>query len=107
MVTAFLAVVSLDETLPMVVLSLIGSAVWIGLLLCVRRFDVDQGTDGDGKGGGGGSRGPRPNHPAGPLEIVDPPLGEIRASRRRPSAEPPRERRERATAVGRPSRTGA
>jgi hypothetical protein len=84
-------------------ISVIGSAVWIGLFLCVRRFDVDQGTDGDGKGGGGGSRGPRPDHPAGPVEIVDPPLGEIRASRHRPLAEPPRERRERATALRRGS----
>jgi hypothetical protein len=87
----------------MLVLSLIGSAVWIGLFLCVRRFDVDHGTDGDGKDGGGGGRGPRPDHPAGPLEIVDPPLGEIRASRRRPSAQPPSERRDRATAFRRGS----
>jgi hypothetical protein len=99
-----LAVLSMEETLPMLLLSVIGSAVWIGLFLCLRRFDVDQGTDDDGKGGGGGNRGPRPDHPTGPLAIVDPPLGEIRASRARPAAKPPRERE---TADGGAFRAGA
>jgi hypothetical protein len=98
---------SLQETLPILFLSLVGSAVFVGLLLCVRRFDAEEGTDSDGKGGGGGRNGPRPDHPVGPLAVVDPPLGEIRASRERSSAEPPLERRERETAIGRASRARA
>jgi hypothetical protein len=89
----------------MLCLSLIGSAVFVGLLLCVRRFDAEEGTDSDGKGGGGGRNGPRPDHPVEPLAVVDPPLGEIRASRRRHSEKPPRKRPERATGVGGASRT--
>ena len=101
------AAFSLQETLPILFLSLIGSAVFVGLLLCVRRFDAEEGTDSDGKGGGGGRNGPRPDHPVGPLAVVDPPLGEIRASRERSSPEPPLERRERETAIGRASRARA
>jgi hypothetical protein len=96
-----------QETLPILFLSLIGSAVFVGLVLCVRRFDAEQGTDSGGKGGGGGSHGPRPDHPGGPLAAVDPPLGEIRASRERSSAEPHLERRERETALARASRARA
>jgi hypothetical protein len=91
----------------MLLLSVIGSAVWIGLFLCLRRFDAEEGTDNGGKGHGGGNHGPRPDHPAGPLIGVEPPLGEIRVSRERSSGEPPPERRERETAIGRASRARA
>ena len=65
-------------------LSMLGSTVFIGLVLCVRRFESKGGTDGHGKGGGGGGgRGPGPDHPIEPLPVIDPPLGEIRASRAR------------------------
>jgi hypothetical protein len=84
----------------MLLLPLIGSAVFMGLFLCLRRFDVEKGTDGDEGHRGGGSRGPRPDQPVGPLAVVDPPLGEIRANRERFSAAPPRESRERETALG-------
>jgi hypothetical protein len=70
------------ETLPMLGLSLLGSLVFVGLLLCVRRFDAKEDAGGDGPRGGGGGRGPRPDPPKRPLRIVEPPLGEIRASRR-------------------------
>ena len=69
-------------------LSMLGSAVFIGLALCVLRFDADEGGDdagdGDGGGGGGGGRaGPPPEPPSKPLPVIDPPLGEIRAFRPR------------------------
>jgi hypothetical protein len=69
------------ETLPILLLSVLGSAVFIGLALCVRRFDSEQGTDGNGSDGSGGGRAPRPEPPSEPLAGIDPPLGEIRASR--------------------------
>jgi hypothetical protein len=71
------------ETLPILLLSVVGSAVFIGLVLCVRRFDSEQGTDGNGSDGGGGGRGPRPDPPVEPLAVLDPPLGEIHANRPR------------------------
>ncbi len=64
-------------------LSMLGSAVFVGLVLCARRFDSEGGTDGHGEGGGEGGRGPGPDLPIEPLTIIDPPLGEIRASRPR------------------------
>jgi hypothetical protein len=99
MVASLLAAVSIEETLPILLLSVVGSAVFTGLLLCVRRFDADQGTDDSEGGGGGGGGGPGPDRPAGKLVLADPPLGEIRASRQR-SKRPPPKRRERATGVG-------
>ena len=72
-----------DETLPILLLSVLASAVFIGLVLCVRRFDAEKGDDGAAGGGGGGQRGPRPEPPSKPLAVIDPPLGEIRASRPR------------------------
>jgi hypothetical protein len=75
--------ISIGEALP-VLLSILGSAAFVGLVLCVRRFDSEQGTDDHGNGGrGGGGPGPRPDRPVGPLAVIDPPLGEIRASRTR------------------------
>jgi hypothetical protein len=70
----------------MLLLSVVGSAVFTGLLLCVRRFDAENGTEGDEGGGGGSGHRPGPDRP-GPVAVPDPPLGEIRATRRRPSAE--------------------
>ncbi len=65
-------------------LSMLGSAVFVGLVLCAWRFDSEGGTDGHGEGGGGkGGHGPGPDPPIEPLTVVDPPLGEIRASRPR------------------------
>jgi hypothetical protein len=64
-------------------LSVLGSVVFIGLVLCARRFDSTGGTDGRERGGGEGGRGPGPDFPSGPLDVVDPPLGEIRAIRAR------------------------
>ena len=63
-------------------LSMLGSAVFVGLALCVRRFDSKGGTDAHGSdgGGGGGGRGPCPDPPVEPLAVIDPPLGEIRAN---------------------------
>jgi hypothetical protein len=85
-ITSILAVLPI-ETLPMLGMSLLGSLVFVGLLLCVRRFDAKEDAGGDGPRGGGGGSGPRPNRPNGPLRFVEPPLGEIRASRRgHPSA---------------------
>ena len=81
-----LAGVSVQETLPILLLSVVGSAVFTGLLLCVRRFDAENGTGGDEGGGGGSGPRPGPDGP-GPGAVPDPPLGEIRASRRLPSAE--------------------
>ena len=104
-VASLLAALSIEETLPILLLSVVGSAVFTGLLLCVRRFDADQGTDDSEGGGGGGGGGPGLDGPAGRLVLVDPPLGEIRASRRQLSEKPPRKRRERATGVGDASRT--
>jgi hypothetical protein len=106
-VPSLLAAVSIEETLPILLLSVVGSAVFTGLLLCVRRFDADQGTDNSEGGGGGGGGGPGLDGPAGPLVIVDPPLGEIRASRQQRPKRPPRKRRERATAIERASRDRA
>jgi hypothetical protein len=87
-VASSLAAVSIEETLPIVLLSVVGSAVFSGLLLCVRRFDAEKGTD--DKGGGGGGSGDRPNSdpPTGSLGIPDPPLGKIRASGPRSATEP-------------------
>ena len=64
-------------------LSMLGSAVFIGLVLCARRFDAKGGTDGRDGGGGEGGRGPGPDFPSEPLDVIDPPLGEIHASRAR------------------------
>jgi hypothetical protein len=64
-------------------MSMLGSAVFIGLVLCARRFDSEGGADGREGGDGEGGRGPGPDHPSKPLDVIDPPLGEIRASRRR------------------------
>jgi hypothetical protein len=104
-VASLFGAVSIEETLPILLLSVVGSAVFTGLVICVRRFDADQGTDDSEGGDGGGGGGPGPDRPAGPLVIIDPPLGEIRASRRRLSEKPPRKRRERASGVGAASRT--
>src|SRR5256885_4902147 len=59
-VASWLAALSMGETLPMVVFPLVGSAVLIGLFLCLRSFDAEDGTDGDGGHDGGGKRGPDP-----------------------------------------------
>ena len=69
------------ETLLMLGLSLLGSLVFVGLLLCIRRFDAKEDAGGGGPRGGGGGRGPGPDRPRGPLRLAEPPLGEIRASR--------------------------
>jgi hypothetical protein len=75
---------TLTIVLAILFLSLLGSALFVGLLLCSRRFDVDHGTDADGGGGGGGDQGPRPDDPAGSVDTPEPPLGKIRATRARP-----------------------
>jgi hypothetical protein len=74
----------LEGALAILFLSVIGAALFVGLVLCLRRFDVDRGTDVDGGGGGGGHYGPRPDDPAGSVGTLEPPLGEIRATRARP-----------------------
>ena len=102
-VGSLLAAVSIEETLPILLLSVVGSAVFAGLFLCMRRFDADQGTEGS-EGGGGSDGGPGPDRPTRPLGIVDPPLGEIRASRQLSEKPRPR-RRERTTGIGGDSRT--
>ena len=102
-----LAAISMQETLPILLLPLVGSAVFIALLICLRRFDAEEGSDGDERRGGGGELGPRPDRPVGPLAVVDPPLGEIRVSRAPASAKLPEEPRERETAIARASRTRA
>lgn len=81
-----LAAVSTQETLPILLLSVVASAVFTGLLLCVRRFEPQNGTEDDEGGGGGSGHRPGPDRP-GPVAVPDLPLGEIRASRGRPSAE--------------------
>lgn len=81
-----MAALSVQQSLPMLLLSILGSAVFVGLLLCVRRFDAEQGDDGDDDGGHGGDHPPPPDQPSGPLTVVDPPLGEIRATRKRDDA---------------------
>jgi hypothetical protein len=84
-IASSLAAVSIEEALP-IVLSVVGSVVFTGLLLCVRRFDSEHGPAGDGSDGGGGRREPppRPPGPPGePLAVIDPPLGAIRARRPR------------------------
>lgn len=68
--------------MPILLLSLVGSGVFLALFISVRRFDAERGTDGDGDGGGGGNGGTGPDRPSSPLVVVDPQLGEIRASRR-------------------------
>lgn len=75
---------SLEGALAIFLLSALGSTLFIGLILCSRRFDVDRGADGDEGDGGGGNHGPRPSDQPGPLSALEPPLGEIRASRARP-----------------------
>jgi hypothetical protein len=81
---AFLSGEALEEALAILFLSVIGSALFVGLVVCSRRFDVEPGTDtgGDEGEGGGGDRGPRPGDGPGSLATMEPPLGEIRASRR-------------------------
>jgi hypothetical protein len=81
---ALLSAAALEGALAILFLSLVGSALFIGLLLCSRRFDVDPGTDADEGGGGGGDHRPRPDDPAGSVGILEPALGEIRATRARP-----------------------
>lgn len=79
---AFLSGGALEGALAIFLLSVLGSALFMGLVLCSRRFDVDPGADPkDGNGGGGGD--PRPGDPHAPLTSIEPPLGEIRASRAR------------------------
>jgi hypothetical protein len=65
----------------MLLLSVLGSVVFIALIFCARRFDSTQGTDDDGPGGGGHD--PRPGRPPEPPTLIDPPLGQIRARRAR------------------------
>jgi hypothetical protein len=98
-IPSILAVVP-TEALPMLGLSLLGSLVFLGLLLCVRRFDAKEDAGGDSPPDGGGGSGPRPDRPQGPLRLVEPPLGEIRASRRGHRSATSRKGRERATAPG-------
>lgn len=84
MISAFLSRESLEGALAILSLSLVGSTLFIGLILCSRRFDVDRGPDADEGDGGGGNRGPRPGDQPGPLSVLEPTLGQIRASRARP-----------------------
>jgi hypothetical protein len=87
---------SMQEALAFVLLPVVGSTVLICLFLCLRRFDVEEGSDGD-DGGGGERRPPPPDSPP-PLVFFEPPLGEIRTSGGQLGARPARERRERETA---------
>ena len=69
-----------QETLPILLLSVVGSAVFIGLLLCVRRFDAEQGDEGNGRGGG--------EVAMGRVRIARRPARRTRASAGRDSREP-------------------
>ena len=86
---AFLSGGALAGAVAILSLSVLGSVLFVGIVLCSRRFDPDPGADPDGGDGGGGGHGPRPGEPSAPLTALEPPLGEIRASRTRP----PRPRR--------------
>lgn len=82
---AFLSSGSSEGALAIFCFSVIGAALFVGLLLCSRRFDFEPGDDGDGRYWGG-DEGPRPGDTPDPLAALEPPLGEIRVTRVRSAA---------------------